>query len=217
MAFSFVRSESEAWLTRAGSPDAVPYDATRAVTALRSDYERWSRWALGLLGFVLAALGAFAAIAMIGALLAWTGPVGVVDVVAVVVPVAMTAGGGALLIRLWRSGRRLASAAAWWISLPYRSGAVAPSFGGWWRARLVNLEPPLLVRLITAGMAFLLAVFGVALLARGLSEGEDVALAIAAGAVGLIAFAAGCGQAGGVMRIVQGFAAGDRVWRRFAG
>ena len=57
MAFSFVRSESEAWLTRAGSPDAVPYDATRAVTALRSDYERWSRWALGRGGVGLAALG----------------------------------------------------------------------------------------------------------------------------------------------------------------
>ncbi|KAA9148973.1 hypothetical protein F6B41_00860 [Microbacterium lushaniae] len=81
----------------------------------------------------------------------------------------------------------------------------------------MNLEPPLLVRLITAATAFLLAVFGIALLVRGILEGEDIALAIAAGLVGLTSLVAGCVQAGGVMRIVQGLAAADPVWRRVAG
>lgn len=217
MAFSFLRSESDAWLTRSGSPDAVPHDATRAVAALRADYERWSRWGLGLVGFALTVLGVFTTIGMAGALLAWTGPVSVVDVVVVVLAVAMSGAGAVLLVRLWRSGRRLASAAAWWIALPYRSGAALPSAGGWWRARLVNLEPPLLVRLITAALAFLLAVFGIALLIRGLVEGQDLAFSVAGGVVGLISLAAGCAQAGGVLRIVQGFGAGDAVWRRVAG
>ena len=130
-----------------GSADADPYDATRAVTALRADYERWSRW----------------------------------------------------------------------IGLPFRSGAAAPSARGWAQARLVNFEPPLFVRVITAATAFLLAVAGIAVLGRGIVEGEDIALAIAAGAVGLISLVAGCVQVGGVMRIVQGFATADPVWRRVAG
>lgn len=67
---------------------------------------------------------------------------------------------------------------------------------GWVQARIVNLEPPLLARLITAVMAFLLAVFGIALLVRGILEGEDIALAIAAGLVGLISLApAACRRA----------------------
>ena len=184
MAFSFVRPESETWLARIGSGDVVPYDATRAVTALRADYERWSRWGLGVLAYALTVIGVFMTLVMIDALLAWTGPVSVVDVIVVAIAVGMSGVGSAR---------------------------------GWVQARIVNLEPPLLARLITAVMAFLLAVFGIALLVRGILEGEDIALAIAAGLVGLISLAAGCVQTGGVMRIVQGFAAADPVSRRTFG
>ncbi|MCK6067511.1 MULTISPECIES: hypothetical protein [Microbacterium] len=217
MAFSFVRPESEAWLAHVGSADADPYDATRAVTALRADYERWSRWGMGVLAYALTVVGVFMTLVMTDALLAWTGPVSAVDMIVIMISVGMSGAGAWLLIRLWRTGRQLAAAAAWWIGLPFRGGAAAPSARGWVQARLVNLEPPLFVRLITAALAFLLAVFGTALLFRGILEGEDIALAIAAGLVGLISLVAGCVQAGGVMRIVQGFATADPVWRRVAG
>jgi len=73
VAFSFVLPESEPWLARAGSADAVPSDATPAVTALRKDYERWSRWGMGVLAYALTVIGVFMTLVMTEALLAWTG------------------------------------------------------------------------------------------------------------------------------------------------
>ena len=190
MAFSSVRPDSEIWLARAGATDAAIADAPVAVAALRADYERWSRWALGVVALALAVTGAVLTPIMIGAVQEWPGPLGLVDGIVLVGSPAAAALGAFLLVRLWRTGRRLTSAAGWWTALPYRSGAARPSAIGWWQARAVNLEPRILVRLVTGACAFLLALFGFSPALRMLIEGMPE---------GQLAFT------------------GDPVWRRIAG
>ncbi|WP_395244122.1 hypothetical protein ACGGZK_18670 [Agromyces sp. MMS24-K17] len=81
-------------------------------------------------------------------------------------------------------------------------------------ARTVNFEPPIFARLVTAALAFLCSVSGIAILVRDLVEGAFGGFSAAAGLIGLLALACGVGQAGGVIRIVSGVSEGDPLWAR---
>jgi len=213
MPFALILPASRPLIAEAGSDDARPVEADRAAAALRADFERWSRWGLGILGFALAAGGAFVAVGLIETVRMLGGtPVGS-DLVAIVVAVVVALAGVALLVLLWWSGRRLLSAATWWMRLPYTRGGRQRRAGGWLQARTVNFEPRVFVRIVTATLALLIAVGGIALFVRDLIEGPSE-LTAAAGVVGVIAALAGIGQIGGVMRIVSGLSERDPLWVR---
>ncbi|MCK2022864.1 hypothetical protein KZC52_08030 [Microbacterium sp. kSW2-24] len=213
MPFALILPASRPLIAETGSDDARPVEADRAAAALRADFERWSRWGLGILGFALAAGGSFVAVGLIETVRMLGGtPVGS-DLVTIVVAVIVTLAGVALLVLLWWSGRRLLSAATWWMRLPYTRGGRQRRAGGWLQARTVNFEPRVFVRIVTATLALLIAVGGIALFVRDLIEGSSE-LTAAAGVVGVIAALAGIGQIGGVMRIVSGLSERDPLWVR---
>ncbi|GAA2451542.1 hypothetical protein [Agromyces soli] len=213
MSLVLIRPESRPYLSSAGRAGAPPADADRAAAVLRADVERWSRWWLGLLGFGCASLGAFVAIGMVGTIAALGLRPHPTDLVITVLAALLGLAGIALLVALWWSGRRLLRAAAWWLRLPYAEGARVPRAGGWVRARLVNLEPRVLVRLVSGTLALLLAVSGIALVVRDVNEGTGPMTAAAA-AVAAIALAAGAGQLGGVLRLVSALGEADPLWVR---
>jgi hypothetical protein len=213
MPFALILPASRPLIAEAGSDDARPVEADRAAAALRADFERWSRWGLGILGFALAAGGAFVAVGLIETVRMLGGTPAGSDLVAIVVAVVVALAGVALLVLLWWSGRRLLSAATWWMRLPYTRGGRQRRAGGWLQARTVNFEPRVFVRIVTATLALLIAVGGIALFVRDLIEGPSE-LTVAAGVVGVIAALAGIGQIGGVMRIVSGLSERDPLWVR---
>lgn len=213
MPFALILPASRPLIAEAGSDDARPVEADRAAAALRADFERWSRWGLGILGFALAAGGAFVAVGLIETVRTLGGTPAGSDLVAIVVAVVVALAGVALLVLLWWSGRRLLSAATWWMRLPYTRGGRQRRAGGWLQARTVNFEPRVFVRIVTATLALLIAVGGIALFVRDLIEGPSE-LTVAAGVVGVIAALAGIGQIGGVMRIVSGLSERDPLWVR---
>lgn len=213
MAFALIRPESRPFLDAARSADARPVDADRAAAALRSDFERWSRWSLGVLGFVLAVGGLFVAVGLSETVRMLGGVPQVVDLAAIVISALIGLGGIALLIALWWSGRRLLSAVSWWLRLPYVEGGRQRRAGGWLRARTVNFEPRVFVRIVSGTLALLLAVGGIALFVRDLTE-QVTSMTAASATVGVIALAVGIGQIGGVMRLVSGVAEADPLWVR---
>jgi hypothetical protein len=213
MAFALIRPSSRPHIDAARTPDARTVDADRFATVLRTDFERWSRWALGLGGFVLAIGGAFFAAGMIEAVWMLGGSAALVDLVVIVIAVVVGLAGVAILVALWWSGRKILSAASWWLRLPYTAGGRQRRAGGWIRARTVNLEPRVFLRLVTAALALLLAVGGVALFIRDLT-GDVTPMTAAAAVVGVIALVAGIGQLGGVMRLVSGLSEADPLWVR---
>lgn len=213
MPFALILPASRPLIAEAGSDDARPVEADRAAAALRADFERWSRWGLGILGFALAAGGAFVAVGLIETVRMLGGTPAGSDLVAIVVAVVVALAGVALLVLLWWSGRRLLSAATWWMRLPYTRGGRQRRAGGWLQARTVNFEPRVFARIVTATLALLIAVGGIALFVRDLIEGPSE-LTVAAGVVGVIAALAGIGQIGGVMRIVSGLSERDPLWVR---
>lgn len=213
MPFALILPASRPLIAEAGSDDARPVEADRAAAALRADFERWSRWGLGILGFALAAGGAFVAVGLIETVRMLGGtPVGS-DLVAIVVAVVVALAGVALLVLLWWSGRRLLSAATWWMRLPYTRGGRQRRAGGWLQARTVNFEPRVFVRIVTATLALLIAVGGIALFVRDLIEGPT-SMTAAAATVGIVGAVSGIGQIGGVMRIVSGLSERDPLWVR---
>ncbi len=213
MPFALILPASRPLIAEAGSDDARPVEADRAAAALRADFERWSRWGLGILGFALAAGGAFVAVGFIETVRMLGGtPVGS-DLVAIVVAVVVALAGVALLVLLWWSGRRLLSAATWWMRLPYTRGWRQRRAGGWLQARTVNYEPRVFARIVTATLALLIAVGGIALFVRDLIEGPT-SMTAAAVTVGIVGAVSGIGQIGGVMRIVSGLSERDPLWVR---
>ncbi len=214
MAFAMIRPESRPFLDSASVPHASSEDADTAdtaVTALRSDYERWSRWGLGVLGFVLAIAGCFVAVGLAETLRMLGGTPHWLDLAMLAAVAAIGLLGCVLLAALWRSGRRLVAGASAWQRAPYADGRRSRSATGWLRARTVNLEPRILVRLISATVALLIGVGGIALAIRDLTD-HFTSLTVASAVAGVIAVSAGVGQAGGVMRLVSGIAAGDPLW-----
>lgn len=213
MPFALILPASRPLIAEAGADDARPVEADRAAAALRADFERWSRWGLGILGFALAAAGSFVAVGLIETVRMLGGTPAGVDLVAIVVAVVIALAGIALLGLLWWSGRRLLSAATWWMRLPYTRGGRQRRAGGWLQARTVNFEPRVFVRIATASLALLIAVGGIALFVRDLIEGTT-SMTAAAGVAGVIAALAGIGQIGGVIRIVSGLSERDPLWVR---
>ncbi|UPL14639.1 hypothetical protein [Microbacterium galbinum] len=213
MPFALILPASRPLIAEAGSDDARPVEADRAAAALRADFERWSRWGLGILGFALAAGGAFVAVGLIETVRMLGGTPAGSDLVAIVVAVVVALAGVALLVLLWWSGRRLLSAAAWWMRLPYTRGGRQRRAGGWLQARTVNFEPRVFARIVTATLALLIAVGGIALFVRDLIEGPT-SMTAAAATVGIVGAVSGIGQIGGVMRIVSGLSERDPLWVR---
>lgn len=211
MAFAMIRPESRPFLDPADALQASVQDADTAVAVLRSDYERWSRWGVGVLGFVLAVAGAFVAVGLGETLRMLGGTPHALDLAMLAAAAAIGITGCAMLAVLWRSGRRLVAVTSAWQRAPYVDGRRQRSAAGWLRARAVNLEPRILARLVTATLALLLGVAGIALALRDLA-GQFTSLTVASAVVGVIALAAGAGQAGGVVRLVSGIAAGDPLW-----
>ncbi len=218
MAFSLTLPDSRPLIRAAESADADEWDADRAAEVLRRDVERWSRWALGVGSFVVGAGGSFLATGFVGTIAMLGGSPAAVDVLALAACAIAGVAGLVMLVALWRSGRRTARAAAWWLRLPYRTGRQRSGVG-WVHARAVNLEARILARIATASLALLLAVFGLSVVVRDLVEGVT-SLTAAAAVLGLLSLAAGVGQLGGVMRIVSGMSERDPLWvriRSFAG
>lgn len=218
MAFALIQTASRPLLdgdASASASSASSAEADRAVATLRADYERWSRWALGVAAFVATAGGLFVA-AGLAATMAALDLVTPADVAVVIAAALLGLAGAALLIALWRSGRALSRGVSSWLRAPYANGSRAPRGGGWVQARTVNLEPRILVRLITATLALLIAVGGVALFARDIAAGFSL-MTVPALLVGLAASLSGIGQIGGVLRIVGGMSARDPLWSRLSG
>lgn len=213
MPFAFVLPASREYIDATGAPDSRPVDADRGAALLRSDYERWSRWGLGLLAFLLAGLGLFVALGMIGTIAMLGGVPGVLDVVIIVVAAALAAAGVAVLVALSRSGRRILRAASSRLRSPYTHGGRQRRPAGWIRARSVNFEPRVFARITTASLALLLGIAGVSLVIRDIVAGWT-SVSAAVGAVGLLALISGCGQLGGVLRLVSALSEGDPLWAR---
>ena len=213
MTFFLIRPASRPYIAEAGADDARLVDADRVAAALRADYERWSRWGLGILGFVLTTVGAFVAVGLIETVRILGGtPVGI-DLVVIVGASLVALAGIALLAMLWWTGRRLLAASTWWIRLPYIRGGRQRRAGGWLQARTVNFEPRVFARIITATLALLIAVGGIALFVRDLNEGVT-SMTTAAAVIGAVGALSGLGQIGGIMRLVSGISESDPLWVR---
>ena len=212
MGFTLIRAESRRWIADAEAENTIADAASTAAAALRSDYERWSRWWVGLGSYLLAAVGAFFLLGLTAEIIAASVAPGFVDVAVLILAAAAAVFGCIMLVQLWLSGRRLITATARWIRLPYRSGAQQRRGGGWIAARTVNFEPRVFIRIVSASLALLAAVFGIALLGRGIAEGDAFALGF--GVIGVISLLGGIGQAGGVMRLVAAIGEGDPLWVR---
>ncbi|GAA2177651.1 hypothetical protein GCM10009847_04440 [Leucobacter tardus] len=213
MPFAFIRSTSRPYLAAAESAEAAPANSAHAIDVLRADFERWSRWALGLLGFTLAISGSFVAIGVAETARLMGGPLMGIDLVATMIAAGVALTGIAVLAMLWWSGRRLASAATWWMRFSYAQGQLPRRALGWLHARTVNFEPRILLRLVTGTLALLLAIGGIALAIRDFGTAATP-YSSAAAIVGVISAVSGVGQLGGVLRIVSGAAEQDPLWAR---
>lgn len=211
MGFSMIRPESRGWLATARTDAASPADADRAAATLRTDYERWSRWALGVAAYLLAVVGALLAIAVTELIVERAGRASWPEYSIAVIAAAAAALGVVTLVRLWSTGRQLTSAAAWWMRLPYTAAGRTRRASGWLRARLVNFEPRIFVRLMTAALVFIVAVGGIAVFVRDLT-GDLSFLSGWAALTGTFSLLCLLGQAGGAVRVTSGVAEGDPLW-----
>lgn len=212
MAFALIRPDSRPLIAAAESEYFRTADALRAVATLRSDFERWSRWAVGIAGFGLAVAGSFVTVGLLETVRLLGGSLAGVDLVLIVVAGVIALVGITVLLRLWWTGRQLLQATFRWTrSQAVRGVDVQRGVGGWLQARTVNLEPRVLVRLVSGTLALLIGVGAVALVIRDLLEGVT-SFTVAAGVVGAIALSCGVGQTGGVMRIVSALAEADPLW-----
>lgn len=205
MAFAFISEPARVRLTE-GTASA---GGRAAFEVLRRDYQRWSRWGMGMAAYLLALGGSFIAVGFGGALLAPGVPAGPADLVVVVLAAAVAGVGVWLLVRLARSGATVLRAA----SAAMRSDAGRPRARGWLEARTVNFDPPIFVRIVSATLALMIGIAGVALFIHGVTVGVD-AMSAAALAIGMLSLAAGAGQAGGVMHLVAALAHRDPLWLR---
>ncbi|MGM1017081.1 MAG: hypothetical protein ACQEW8_06035 [Actinomycetota bacterium] len=213
MGFALIRPASRPEITAAGATGARPADADRAAAALRADYERWSRWGLGVGAFVAAMLGSVVTVGMISAIAALPGPPAGLDLVVLALAAVVGIAGLVVLVLLWVSGRRILSAATWWLRLPYTEGWRQRRAGGWLGARTVNFEPRVFVRILSATLALLIGIAGVVLFIRDVIEGVGI-MSFLSLTVGLIGLLSGLGQLGGVMRLVLGMSEADPLWVR---
>lgn len=224
----FVRSSSrqliDVWRSHSRSsgtdpsPDVVG-GADAAAGALRDDCERWGRLGAGAVAYLGAVIGVFILATTIqmlvdGARLEsmaavdWIvfGGLGCLALAVVVVSLWV-------LIRLWRSGRMLSRAAAWWMRLPYRVAGRARVTSGWFSPRLAQFEPRIFVRIASCSLLFLVAVFGFSapFMPGAWAMPTMPIVMIAVGAISALCL---CGQMGGVMNITAGLSEQDPLWVR---
>lgn len=227
MALPMVLPTSAAWIAaaeRARAQTGVapievahPGDAGRAQRDLRRDYGRLSRWALGFVGTLLAGAAALG-VALAIELTVGPGARDAAYLLGMAAVITLTAasgwGGITLLVLLHRSGRRLARALAFWTALPYRRGDRPRTREGWFDARVVNFEPDILLRIMSASFAGLGAIFAGAMVYYCTVIDPFPSLAVT-GALWtvLLAGVAVCAM-GGVMRVVSGFGEADPLWVR---
>lgn len=216
--YRMILPESLADVTAAESEDATTarlVDADAAAARTRADYGRVSRWLLGLLGTA----GAVIAVGLLGfaVSLMTAGAGGAADPlfggVALFIAAAFAVPSAWLLLRLHRSGRRLASAAGYWAALPYRQGRRAPTRGDWFTVRFAGYSVDLFLRLISSALAGLAFVCAGSLAVRAVVIGEPVWEAVMWWGWTAL-FAAVCvGQFGGVQRIQNGYLPRDPALR----
>ena len=186
--------------------------ADAAARALREDYERWSRLGWGALAYLGAVLGTLFGLAMLDAASDVTVGAGRVAVLAIGVA-ALSISVVCLLVlhRLWRTGRRLTIAAAWWLRLPFRAGQRSRRAPFWFAPRTVQYEPRILTRTTAGALLFLVAVFGLS--SVFFTDAARMPLLTAAMvSIGVISAVCMCGIVGGIMRITSGLAEGDPLW-----
>ncbi|MGQ7311266.1 hypothetical protein ACUOFU_06155 [Microbacterium arabinogalactanolyticum] len=193
-----------------GSGDIGQADA--AARALRADYERWSRLGWGALAYLGAVLGTLVGLAMLEAAseLSWgAGQAAVVVIGCLALIIAVTS--LLVLYRLWRTGRRLTIAAAWWLRLPFRTGQRSRRAPFWYAPRTVQYEPRILTRTTAGALLFLMAIFGLS--SAFFTDAARMPLLMAAMvSIGVISALCMCGILGGIMRITSGLAEGDPLW-----
>lgn len=208
MTFRFIQPESCPLLETppAAGRSLASGDARRQLDA---DYRRWTRLLVGFAGLVLASFGVVAVVGipLSGARLT------AVDITMAVVGAVLGATGVWILVRLHRSGRALLSALAWWTAEPYRRGAAHPRASGWVSARTVNVEPPILARIVSSSVLGLFGILAMATVAYPTPPGA-LNPAPAGIGLGILLLLTACGQMGGVMRLVSGLAVADPVWAR---
>ena len=209
MSFHFILPESHPCLTT----PADEGNARQAVDPrrqLRRDYDRFSRILVGALALLI--LTPFGLVATLGVPLTAGRMTGIDIVMAVIGAVALAAGLW-LLFMLHRSGRRILTALSWWNREPYRTGTATRTAGGWVRARSVNFEPPILLRIVTSSLVGLLGIFGLSAIAfPGSAQNPGFAAVLIAW--GVVCVLTAVGQMGGVMHLVSGIAEQDPLWVR---
>lgn len=212
MSFHFVLPDSRPFLTTpVDERDARPAGDPRR--RLRRDYERYSRILVGALALLV--LAPFGLVATLGVPLS-AGRMMTIDIVLAVVGALALAAALWLLVMLHRSGRRILIALSWWTGEPYRNGTAARTAGGWVRARSVNVEPPILIRIVTSSLVGLIGIFGLSAIGYP-GSAQNPGFAAVMISWGLVCVLTAAGQMGGVMRLVSGIAEQDPLWVRIRG
>ncbi|UFU08174.1 hypothetical protein [Ruania halotolerans] len=219
MAFAWVRPQSQQWIEAQGNSEVNAVQADQAAALLRSDYERWSRWGLGVASFLGTSAGAvtvgLAADAVTQSFTAFTTAEQLLVAGIAVVGLLLASASSIVLVRLWRTGRRLVRASIWWMKLPYTRWGRRRHAAGWIEARTVNFEPTIYARIATGSLAFLAGIFGLSMLfAPAEVRGDFTGMVTAFAVVGTLGISCGLGQIGGVMGIVSGVSERDPLWVR---
>lgn len=212
MAFHLIQDTSRALLSPTEAEVAGVDAAQRAVDALGPDYLRWSRLGMGVLGFVGALIGASGPGMIVDAIASGQPPV--VLGFAVIMGLLLTAVLGLsvwLLVALAVSGSKLVRSLATWLSGPYRSGRLAPSWSGWLHTRLLLFRLPVFTRIAAASCLAIFAIYAVYAVVMSIPEDAGGAVQYACWAAFAIATCV-CLFSGSI-RLVNGRAEADRVWR----
>lgn len=217
MAFRLIRDDSRRYLDPTPEATGGRAEAQRAVEILGADYLRWSRVGLGLLGFVGTVIGA-SGFGLIADAIAGGHPA-VITAFAATMGTALLAVLAAslwLLIRLATSGSRLVRALAAWLAGPYRSGQLASSWAGWLHTRLLLFRPGVFVRIAAASCAALFGAYATYAFLSTFAAPSPALLApglLMYGCWAATAFTVSVVLFAGSIRLVNGRAQADRVWR----
>lgn len=209
------RMQTQARQEEGRAAETVPvHHAEAAATLTRGDYGRPTRWVLGLLGTAGATLSILLVTVTLTVTFASSNSF---DAPTLIFSVSVGVGAmliiGApsvwLLFALHKSGKRLARSAGYWAAYPYRTGQRDPEQRDWFVVRSTVFSADLFLRLVTATLAALIALFGLSVFLRALSGEGDSEFSGTALATAILYFAVAAGQFGGVQRIQNGMLTRD--------